>query len=156
MYSRSSFLRAFKKLVCDITKTHDLSSKFSEEDRERAREISDGIADLASKEIKFIEDIDTQESPDARELRDRIDTLVSLMQDDRDKFYFSQYSAMLNSYNNDTLTKARLSARIRTPEQRFELMKEAGILDDEGYYSSTFFSPETVEKDRARSKRKAS
>lgn len=55
----------------------------------------------------------------------------------------------------ELIAKVRQSEQKRTPQQRFDLLVKAGILDKDGYYSAQYFSAETVAKDRARAKPKA-
>ncbi|QEN04557.1 hypothetical protein EW093_07525 [Thiospirochaeta perfilievii] len=44
--------------------------------------------------------------------------------------------------------KIKESSKKRTHTECVTLLKNAHIIDSEGYYSSSFFSSETVEKDR--------
>jgi hypothetical protein len=44
--------------------------------------------------------------------------------------------------------KIKLSAQMRTREQRVELLQRARILDKDGYYEKRFFSETTVAHDR--------
>jgi hypothetical protein len=48
----------------------------------------------------------------------------------------------------DPLKKAKESARLRSDEERRQLLADAKILTKEGYYNSRFFSKETVEKSK--------
>jgi hypothetical protein len=51
------------------------------------------------------------------------------------------------------LTKqVKESAKTRTCEENIQLLKDAKIVDESGYYCEEFFSAETVAKDRANSK----
>jgi hypothetical protein len=158
MRTNSEYSREFKCLSADTNGLlSDLSrnrfpGRFLKKDSEKAVEIAKNIIDLARKEIDFINDTYVPDSPEPERLKNCITDLAELMQNNDDKFYFSQYLALLNEYLDDVATKVRRAARIRTPEERIELMKEAGILDEEGYYSPRFFSEETVAKDRARTK----
>ena len=155
MHSNSEYLKEFKCLRAEIcgllsgVASGHLPDKFLAQDRAMAIEISNRIIDLAGKEIKFIEDLFASDSPDPERLRDCIADLAELMQKSDDKRRFFRYSALIYEYLEDVVTKARRAARTRTPEQRLKLMKEAGLLDEEGYYSSRFFSEETVAKDKA-------
>lgn len=44
--------------------------------------------------------------------------------------------------------KMQESAEQRTHAERMELLKEANILDKDGYYCEEFFSRQTVEQDK--------
>jgi hypothetical protein len=44
------------------------------------------------------------------------------------------------------------SAKNRTREENIQLLKDAKIIDESGYYCEEFFSEETVAKDRANGK----
>lgn len=44
--------------------------------------------------------------------------------------------------------KIKESSKNRTHDERVTLLKNAHIIDSEGFYSSNFFSAETVEKDK--------
>ncbi|MGK0290607.1 MAG: hypothetical protein ACI86H_002066 [bacterium] len=44
--------------------------------------------------------------------------------------------------------KIKESAKTRTHAERVELLREANIIDKDGYYSERFFSEETVRKNR--------
>jgi hypothetical protein len=44
------------------------------------------------------------------------------------------------------------SAKNRTREENIQLLKDAKIIDESGYYCEEFFSAETVAKDRANGK----
>lgn len=46
-------------------------------------------------------------------------------------------------------TTIRKSSKVRTKEQRAEILRKAHILDANGCYVQRFFSPETIEKDKA-------
>lgn len=49
------------------------------------------------------------------------------------------------------LTKlVRKSAVKRTKQQELKLLKDAKIIDDNGFYSKKFFSKSTVDKDKAK------
>ena len=51
------------------------------------------------------------------------------------------------------LTKqVKESAKTRTREENIQLLKDAKIIDESGYYCEEFFSAETVAKDRANGK----
>jgi hypothetical protein len=51
------------------------------------------------------------------------------------------------------LTKqVKESAKNRTREENIQLLKDAKIIDESGYYCEEFFSAETVAKDRANGK----
>ena len=51
------------------------------------------------------------------------------------------------------LTKqVKESAKTRTREENIQLLKDAKIIDESGYYCEEFFSEETVAKDRANGK----
>lgn len=54
----------------------------------------------------------------------------------------------------ELIAKIRQSEQHRTPAQRFELLVKAGILDKDGYYSTQYFSAETVAQDKANTKPK--
>lgn len=45
--------------------------------------------------------------------------------------------------------KIKESSKKRTHMESVKLLKNAHIIDSEGYYSSNFFSSETVEKDKS-------
>jgi hypothetical protein len=46
--------------------------------------------------------------------------------------------------------KVRESAATRTKEQQIELLRKANIIDENGYYSTRFFSEHTVANDIAK------
>ncbi len=46
-------------------------------------------------------------------------------------------------------TKMRRNELPMTQKERYQLMVKAHIIDEEGYYHPSFFSKETVAKDRA-------
>lgn len=46
-------------------------------------------------------------------------------------------------------TTIRKGSKVRTKEQRAEILRKAHILDANGCYVQRFFSPETIEKDKA-------
>ncbi len=46
--------------------------------------------------------------------------------------------------------KVRESAATRTKEQQIELLRKANIIDENGYYSTRFFSEYTVANDIAK------
>ena len=48
--------------------------------------------------------------------------------------------------------KIKESAKTRTREENIQLLKDAKIIDESGYYCEEFFSAETVAKDRANGK----
>jgi hypothetical protein len=48
--------------------------------------------------------------------------------------------------------KVKESASKMTREEKIQLLKDAKIIDESGYYCKEFFSAETVAKDRANSK----
>ncbi len=48
----------------------------------------------------------------------------------------------------DLLKRAKESARLRSDEERRQLLVDAKILTKEGHYNSRFFSKETVEKSK--------
>lgn len=48
--------------------------------------------------------------------------------------------------------KIKESAKTRTRKENIQLLKDAKIIDDSGYYCEEFFSAETVAKDRANGK----
>lgn len=54
---------------------------------------------------------------------------------------------------SELLEKAKASAKLRTHEQNITLLKEAHIIDDNGYYDSRYFSEETVKNDIENSKK---
>lgn len=49
---------------------------------------------------------------------------------------------------NKLIEKIKNSSVSRTQKDRLELLRDAYILDKDGYYHPEFFSKETVEKDR--------
>lgn len=44
--------------------------------------------------------------------------------------------------------KVKEASKKRSHEERITLLKNAHIIDNDGYYSSIFFTAETVEKDK--------
>ncbi|VEP15069.1 conserved hypothetical protein [Hyella patelloides LEGE 07179] len=48
--------------------------------------------------------------------------------------------------------KVQESAKNRTREENIQLLKDAKIIDESGYYCQEFFSKETVAKDKAEGK----
>ena len=48
--------------------------------------------------------------------------------------------------------KVQESAKKRTREENIQLLKDAKIIDESGYYCPEFFSEETVAKDKAQGK----
>ncbi len=48
--------------------------------------------------------------------------------------------------------KVKESAKKRTREENIQLLRDANIIDESGYYSERFFSKETVAKDKAEGK----
>jgi hypothetical protein len=48
--------------------------------------------------------------------------------------------------------KIQESAKNRTREENIQLLKDAKIIDESGYYCEKFFSAETVGKDKAEGK----
>lgn len=48
--------------------------------------------------------------------------------------------------------KVQESAKNRTREENIQLLKDAKIIDESGYYCKEFFSEETVAKDKAEGK----
>jgi hypothetical protein len=48
--------------------------------------------------------------------------------------------------------KVQESAKNRTRKENIQLLKDAKIIDESGYYCQEFFSEETVAKDKAESK----
>jgi len=48
--------------------------------------------------------------------------------------------------------KVKESASKMTREEKIQLLKDANIIDESGYYCEEFFSQETVAKDRANGK----
>lgn len=44
--------------------------------------------------------------------------------------------------------KVTESSKSRTQDERIDLLRSANIIDDNGYYSSNFFTAETVRKDK--------
>lgn len=49
----------------------------------------------------------------------------------------------------ELIIAVRKASESRTKEQRAELLREAHILDANGYYMKGFFSSETIKKDKA-------
>lgn len=155
MRTKSEYSRAFRCLVADTNgllsdvSVNRYPDRFLANDTGSVIKIANHIIDLAGKEIGFINNTYTPDSPAPERLKEYIASLAELIQTDDDKLYFSQYLSLLEEYLDDVATKARRAARIRTPKQRLELMKDAGILDENGYFSPKLFSEETVERDRA-------
>lgn len=48
--------------------------------------------------------------------------------------------------------KVKQASKNRTHEERIDLLKKAHIIDNDGFYSSSFFSEETVRKDKQTAK----
>lgn len=48
----------------------------------------------------------------------------------------------------ELLEKVKEDAATRTDAENAELLRQANIIDSDGYYSADFFSSETVAKDR--------
>jgi hypothetical protein len=48
--------------------------------------------------------------------------------------------------------KVQESAKTRTREENIQLLRDANIIDESGYYCEKFFSAETVAKDKAQGK----
>jgi hypothetical protein len=44
--------------------------------------------------------------------------------------------------------KVKEAAKQRTSEQRAQLLRDANIIDGEGYFCKNYFSKETIEKDK--------
>ncbi|MGZ8218950.1 hypothetical protein [Methylomagnum sp.] len=156
MRSNAEYLRAFRELGTDLTalaaeqSDEQAPARFSPQDKSRVIALSKEITELANKEILLIEDFSAPNSPDPDRLKARLFELYGLIQDDNFKRYFSIYIALIDEYLNDLLTKVRRSMLTRTLEDEVRLMKNAGILDEDGYYSPKIFSEETVARDRAR------
>jgi len=49
---------------------------------------------------------------------------------------------------NELLKRAKKASASRTHEKRVEMLKQAKIVDKNGYYHKDYFSPETVAKDK--------
>ncbi|NJK57883.1 MAG: hypothetical protein HC939_18760 [Pleurocapsa sp. SU_5_0] len=52
----------------------------------------------------------------------------------------------------ELIKQVKESAKTRTREENIQLLKDAKIIDESGYYCEEFFSAETVAKDRANGK----
>jgi hypothetical protein len=52
----------------------------------------------------------------------------------------------------ELIKKVQKDAENRTDAQAVELLRQANIIDKDGYYSEDFFSSETVAKDKKSSK----
>lgn len=53
---------------------------------------------------------------------------------------------------SELIEKVEKSANKRSQSERFELLKEAHIIDESGNYDSKYFSKKTVEQDIKKSK----
>lgn len=54
---------------------------------------------------------------------------------------------------NELLIRLKEQASQRTKEERFQLLVDAKILTKNGHYNSRFFTKETVEKSKNKSKK---
>lgn len=49
---------------------------------------------------------------------------------------------------DELIVKAKQSSQKRTREEKIQMLKDAKIIGEDGFYLEEFFSKETIEKDR--------